>query len=148
MEEQFSLLPNEGKDWALTYLDTVTGEKWSSYTVDSSSHGGGTRIFGKLPLPDTEKLIDIVITSRHDDEVFAAGRMLLENEELEGKDFRLSLIDKLEQLNDRSKQISIIEYTDLDSPTNRRDIVGRSYNQIISDANYYKDIAQRPKKLM
>jgi len=148
MEEQFSLIPDEENNWAKIYLDTVTGEKWRSYTLDSSSHGGGTPVFGKMPMPETEKLIDIIVTSKYEDEVYAASRILVENEETKGTDFRLTLINKLEQLNDKSRQISIIEYTDLDSPLNRKDILGKSYDEIISDANYYKDIADRSKKLM
>jgi hypothetical protein len=117
--------------------------------LDSFYQGGGTRwVFGRLPLPDTEKLIDIVITSKYDDEVFAASRALVENENIKGTEFRLTLINKLEQLNDKSKQISIIEYTGLDSPLNRKEILGKSYDEIISDASYYRDIADRSRKLM
>lgn len=90
----------------------------------------------------------LVITSHYDDEVFAAGRTLLENEETKQIDFRLALISRLEQLHDKSRRISIIEYTDLDSPLNRKDILGKSYDEILSDANYYRDIAARAKELM
>lgn len=148
MEEQFTLLFSDETNWSKTYSDPVTGERWLSYMLDSFSHGGGTRVFGKLPLPETEKLIDLIVTSQYDDEIFAACRTLVVNEEINKTEFRLSLICRLEQLNNKSRRISIIEYTDLDSPLNRKSILGKSYDEIIADSKYYKDIADRSKKLM
>jgi hypothetical protein len=148
MEEQFTALTNNAKNWTKTYLDNVTGQKWLSYRVDSSIHGGGTQVFCKLPVPETEKLVDLIVTSEHDDEIFAACRTLVENEEIRKLDFRLNLIARLEQLTDKSKLISIIEYTGLDSPLNRRDIIGKSYDEIVSDSKYYQEIANRSKKFL
>jgi hypothetical protein len=148
MEETFSALSMEEDTLSKTYLNKVTGERWLSYTLDSSSHSGGTHVFGKLPLPGTDKLIDLAVTSQFEDEVFAASRTLVENEETKEIDFRLGLISRLEQMNNKSRQISIIEYTDLDSPLNRREIIGKSYDEVSADSKYFRDISDRAKKLM
>ena len=148
LKEQFVLLSNDENNWSKTYLDPVTGDSWFYYSIDSSRHGGGTAVFGKLPLLKGESLIDLVITSEYDDEVFAACKMLVENEEVKNIDFRLNLICRLEQLNNKSKRISIIEYTNLDSSLNRRGILGKPYDQIVSDVKYFKDISERAKQLM
>ncbi len=129
-------------------MNNGTGESWLSYMLDPASHSGGTKVFVKLPLVGTDKLIELAVSSQFEDEVFVASRILVENEETKKIDFRLELISRLEELNNRSRQISIIEYTDLDSPRNRREIIGKSYDEVCSDSKYYIDIADRARKLM
>jgi hypothetical protein len=144
---QFSVVSNNSDNWTKTFLDRTTNEHWISYYVDTAQHGGGHNILGRLPLPSTDKLIDIAIHSEIEDEVFAACRTLTDNEESRKQDFRLALIDKLEVLLDKDRQKKVIELTGLSSPLNRQDILGKTSGQIETDAYYYKQIADRADKL-
>jgi len=144
---QFELIHTDNDNWTKTFLDRTTNENWISYYVDTAHHGGGHNILGLLPLPSTDKLIDIAIHSENEDEVFAACRTLTDNEELRKVEFRLALIDKLEVLIDKDRQKKIIELTGLSSPLNRQDILGKSSEQVERDAYYYKQIADRADNL-
>jgi len=144
---QLSVLSSDSENWTKTYIDKTTNENWISYYVDTAHHGGGTKILGRLPLPTTDKLIDIAIQSENEDEVFAACRTLTDNEELRKQDFRLALIDKLEVVLDKERNKKVIELTGLSSSLNRQDILGKTSRQIENDAIYYRQIAERADKL-
>src|SRR5690606_15087706 len=73
---QFELVHTDNDKWTKTYLDKAKNDNWLSYYVDGAQHGGGQKILGRLPLPSTEKLIDIAIHSESEDEVFAACRTM------------------------------------------------------------------------
>lgn len=145
---QFELVHTDNDNWTKTYLDKEKNETWLSYYVDTEQHGGGYNILGLLPLPTTEKLIDIAIQSENEDEIFAACLTLTDNELFRKQDFRLALIDKLETLRDKNRQKKVIELSGLSSPLNRQDILGKTSGQIETDAYYYKQISERADKLL
>ncbi len=144
---QFSVVSSDSENWTKTFLDKTTNQNWISYYVDTAQHGGGHNVLGRLPLPSTDKLIDIAIHSENEDEVFAACLTLTDNEELRKQDFRIALIDKLEVLQDKDRQKKVVELTGLSSLLNRQDILGKNSGQIETDAYYYKQIADRAAKL-
>lgn len=144
---QFDLINTDNDNWTNIYFDRAKNEKWISYYVDSARQGGGYNILGRLPLPTTDKLIDITIYSNSEDEVFAACRTLAYNEEIKNQDFRLELIERLEKLSINERQKKIIELTGLSSTLNRQDILGKTSKQIEKSAKYYKQIADRADKL-
>ncbi|RZK54035.1 MAG: hypothetical protein EOO87_11480 [Pedobacter sp.] len=144
---QFELVSTNNDNWTKTYLDQTKNEKWLSYYVDGALQGDGYNILGRLPLPTTDKLIELALYSSYDDEVFAACRTLTDNEEIRKDDFRLTLIERLENLNNKSRQKKIIELTGLSSALNKQDILGKTTEQINTSANYYKQIADRADKL-
>lgn len=98
-------------------------------------------------MPTIDKLIDLALHSESEDEVFAACRTLTDNEEIRKQVFRLALIDRLQNLNNISRQKKVIELTGLSSALNRQDILGKTAEQINTSANYYKQIADRAEKL-
>lgn len=147
LENQFELIENNPVEWTKTYLDTETDFKWLCFYIDTEYHGGGSPVFGKLPLPDTNELIKIALTSEYEDEVFAACKTLTEKEKIENCDFRKMLIDKLEMLIDKNRRIKIIEFTALDFAINRQVTIGKTFDQIESDFKIYREIADRAKKL-
>jgi|SRR5450432_788899 hypothetical protein len=143
-----STLVHSDKDkWTKTYLNSTTGDKWICFSVDTGQQGGGYKILGRLPLPNTDELIEIALQSHFDDEIFAACRTLTDKEQSKNKEFRKAIIDKLEQIDDKIRQKKIIESVGLTSSLNRRDILGKTFEQINSDAKYFEDIAKRAKKL-
>jgi hypothetical protein len=133
--------------WTKTYLDPETGDQWIQYYVDGELHGGGYPVLAKIPLPDTIGIINIAILTENDDELFGACRTLTENEKINGTDFRINLIDRLEKLDNKKKINQIIKLTNLDSELNRRVIVDKSADQNYNDANYFKNIASRANRL-
>ena len=147
LRESFKLLERDNINWTETYIDNTTGKKWLYYRVDSYLQGNGYPIFGLLPLPDTKELINLPLFSEKDDEVFAACRTLIDNEEIKKVDFRAELIEQLENIKDIQRQKKIIEFTGLDKMLNRRQILGKSFDEVNTDANYYKSIADRADKL-
>ena len=147
LEKHFELIENNSAKWTKTYLDTETKSEWLCFYVDTEYHGGGNPVFGKLPLPDTNELIKIAMTSEYEDEVFAACKTLTEKEKIENCDFRKVLVDKLEMLKDKNRRIKIIELTALDFAINRQVTMRKTFDQIESDFNVYKEIADKAKGL-
>ena len=144
---QFSFIDSDLSNWKETYLDKESNDKWLSYYVNSAQQGGGHNILARLPLPTTDKLIDIALHSEFEDEVFAACLTLIDNEALKKEDFRMSLVDKLEKINNINRQKTVIELTGLSSRLNRREVMGKTSEQIEADTYYYKQVAERAKKL-
>jgi hypothetical protein len=147
-ENQFDLVNRDETNWTTTYMDKETGVEWLSYRVDTEYHGGGNPIMCRLPLPDTTKLIDIALQTENEDEVFAACRTLENNEQLKKLEFRADLINRLEDLTNKTRQKRIIELTGLDSALNRREIIGKTSDQVDKDSKHFQDVAKRAMKLM
>ncbi len=142
------LVGENRQNWTKEYFDLNTNKSWLSYYVNASQHGGGNNILALLPFPTTDGLIDIALNGKNEDEVIAACQTLTENETVKNEEFRLKLIDRLELISDKERQRKIIEFTNLSSPINRRNIFEKSIEEITSDGNYFKGIAERSVKLM
>ena len=147
LKERFKLVDKDDINWTATYFDDETNSKWFYYRVDTYLQGGGYPIFARQPLPDTKELIKLSLLSENDDEIFAACRTLVDNEEIKKIDFRADLINELENIGDRQRQETVIKLTGLDNALNRREIVGKTFQQIEFDAKYFKDIADRATKV-
>jgi hypothetical protein len=147
LRERFTLVDKDNTNWTATYIDNDTGDKWLYYRVDTYLQGGGYPILGRQPLPDTKQLINLSLFSESDDEIFAACRTLVDQEEIKKIDFRADLIYGLENINDKQRQEKVIKLTGLDSALNRQEILGKTVAQIDFDAKYYKDIADRANKI-
>ena len=145
--KRFNLVDKDDINWTATYFDDETNSKWFYYRVDGYMQGGGYPIFARQPLPDRKELITLSLLSENDDEVFAACRTMLDNERIKKIDFRADLINELENIGDRQRQETVIKLTGLDNALNRREIVGKTFQQIEFDAKYFKDIADRAIKL-
>ncbi|MBC7523104.1 MAG: hypothetical protein H7239_01495 [Flavobacterium sp.] len=138
---------SDEENWSKTYSGKYIYEKWLSYYVLTFQQGGGTKVLIKLPIPSTEELINIVIDSKYENEVETGCLILIDNEEIYKTEFRLELITKLENITVQKRQQKIIEITNLTSNFNRREIIGKTINQISEDEKYFKDIAEKAKKI-
>jgi hypothetical protein len=143
----FELISEDNQNWTKTYFEKNLNESWLSYYVNTSQNGGGQNILVKLPIPTIKKLIEIAINAKDEDEVFAACYTLTQNEENDKTEFRLELITELEKISDRIRQQKIVKFTSLLNSLNRKDILGKSLNEIELDSKYYKEIAERATKL-
>ncbi|MBC7524487.1 MAG: hypothetical protein H7239_08635 [Flavobacterium sp.] len=137
----------EEENWVKNYSSKFNNEKWLSYYVNNSQQGGGTEILIRLPKPSTEDLLNIVINSQCENEVETGCLILLNNEEISKTEFRSRLIQELEKNGDQKRQKTIIDITNLTSTINRREIIGKSLNQINEDENYFKNISERAIKI-
>lgn len=147
LRERFKFIDKDNINWTETYIDEETNNEWLYYRVDTYLQGGGYPILARQPLPDTKELIRLSLFSKNDDEVFAACRTLVDNEEIKKMDFRADLISELENINDKLRQERIINLTGLDKALNRREILGKSFEQIDLDGKYYEGIVDRASKL-
>ena len=146
LNKQFELISGDKDNLTKIYLDKTNNQKWFSYYVDGYLQGGGYNIFSKLPVPTTQKLVEIALNSEFDDEVFACCRTLTEKEQEE--EFREILINRLELHSDKERTKKIIELTGLLSELNKREILGKSMKEIEKDARYFKSISERAKSIL
>ena len=141
--------------WTTSYLDLETKEKWILTRYNSENHGGGTAILKRLPQPTIEELIEIAITAEDKNNIMGASIELSERERFNKEDFRERLllkmlnydIPKLSHFN-RERIKIIIQETRLYDLTNQRNIVGKHFTEIQTDAEYYRSISQKAKDIL
>ena len=148
----------ESDGWEIHYIDQTTNEKWIEYRMEPEYHGGGYPILAKLPIPNTEQLMEIALESNNLDEIAGASVFIYTNEEYDKIEFRNELIEKIEEFYKQrdgkltefdSKKIEIIIYeTSLSDSTNRKQTMGKHYTEIEKDHEYYKQNAERAKRIL
>jgi hypothetical protein len=141
--------------WTHYFVDKNSNEEWHLTRYNSEYHGGGVPVLKRLPEPTTEELINIALTSVDTNNIIGASLELSERERYKKEDFRARLLNQLLQvdtsnLSDFEKErLKIIIYeSDLYDATNRRDIVGKHFTEIESDADYYRTAAQKAKSIL
>ena len=139
--------------FAAVYQDPGTGAFWLNYYATAATQGGGYLTLLKLPPPTTEELINIAISSAFEDEAVAAILRLLDEEAIEHKDFRQQLVERLEGMQpaeegQKQRLVKVIKLSALDDPMNRRELLHKSKEQVQADADYFKAVAERAKKLL
>lgn len=148
---QFELIEEAEGGWAAVYKDASTKSFWMKcYSTAGEQLGGGYELLIRLPLPGTEKLITVALETSHEDEAVAAIMRLLDEEAVEGKDFRHLLIERLEQLNfdslDAAQKQRIRQFmtlTSLTDPTNKRPVKGKTLEQLEADAVYFGAVSEK-----
>ena len=141
--------------WTDYYVDENTNENWLLTRYNSEYHVGDIPVLKKLPEPTIDKLIDIAITSSDTNNIIGASLELCEREKYKLEDFRDKLLRRLSQLDTsnlsdfEAERLKIIIYeSDLYDATNRRNILGKHFTEIQSDADYYKTIADKAKEIL
>ncbi|KIC90669.1 hypothetical protein [Flavihumibacter solisilvae] len=139
--------------WSKKYLDVKTGKYWLTYIVDERGLFSNMMILS--PVPTTDELIEISITSKYSDEVSAAAQRLKIDEQDEKKEFRQKLIDRISQIDihklhesDKKRIEIIIKAAELTDKVNRRDILGKHFSEIQSDSQLFQSIADRAKEIL
>lgn len=158
IEEQLSqmqLMEEAAGGWAAVYKHKDSGAFWMKCYATAAAQGGGYLILIKLPLPTTAELIHIAVETPYEDEAVAAIFRLLDEEKIEKKEFRAQLIDTLEQLPlsdlspERKKHLErTITLSALNEPDNKREVLHKRAAEVQQDAIYFKDVADRAKKLL
>ncbi|WP_187260923.1 hypothetical protein [Pontibacter beigongshangensis] len=149
--KKLELVETSEGGWASIYRDAATGRFWMKYYAVAGAQGGAYLLLIKLPPPATDELISIAMHSVQPDEAVAAVVRLLNEEEVEHKEFRDMLLQKLEQelqeklpsKNERERLLQIIALTKLTDLLNLRPVVGKSREEVQEDAAYFRQVAAR-----
>ena len=152
--KKLTLIDTSNYGWTERYLDKTTEHYWQKYMVDRDT-GRYYNLMLLTPRPLTTEIIDIVFSSTDFDEVEGAAHRLFIDEEDEKADFRFSVYERLKSIDlsrltkEESKRIkAIILNGRLTDQTNRRDVIGKHYSEIIKDADLFKEIAEYSKMLL
>jgi len=141
--------------WTDYYVDNNSNEVWHLTRYDSEYHGGGVPVLKRIPEPTIEELIDIAMNSTDSNDIIGASLELYERERYNKEDFRDKLLNRMLKVDTTSltpfekKRLKIIIYeSDLYDATNRRDILGKHFTEIQSDAEYYRAISQKAMSIL
>ncbi len=141
--------------WIEFYIDKNTNDNWLLTRYNSEYHGGGLPILKKIPEPTIDELIDIAITSGDTNNIIGASLELSEREKNKKEDFRAKLLSRVMQFDTSNlskfekERLKIIIYeSNLFDATNRRDIVGKHFTEIQTDADYFKTNARIAKDIL
>lgn len=139
--------------WSTKYIDDTTGQQWLKYVVDDRSFFVNLMLIS--PAPTTDELIDIAFTSKHSDEVSAAATRLNLEERYYKKEFRQKLIDRLIKIDfsklypvDKERIKTIILASQLTDRVNKREVVGKHFSEIQTDADFFKSTAETAQKIL
>ncbi|GAA4246629.1 hypothetical protein GCM10022292_33670 [Winogradskyella damuponensis] len=151
----------ESDGWETKYIDQRDQSEWIEIPLESEYHGGGNPILFRLPKPSQTELIKLLIKSKDLNQISAISCLLKESEFDQSdkhKEYREELIIELEKIvNDKEfkwngfekKRLTTIIYdSDLNFPHNQRESLGKKYEEVESDYQYYKNIADRAEKII
>ena len=140
--------------WTKIYLDEKTGDKWIEYVIDPE-RGYFWNLMNISPKPNTDELIKIAFESEFEDEIHASSVRLFLDEQENGLEYRQKLIDKiskfdLNNLNSKDKKRieTIIQSAQLNSEFNYRQTLGKHVSEINKDWNFFKQIAEKSKRIL
>lgn len=130
------------------FINPMSGQRWERYAFEIDNEV----VFGlrKYPNPELETVIKIILDSDDMDEVSGACGFLSEREYEERFEFRQELIEALENnvRNIDSERFEIIYYRAvLSCRLNKRDVLGKSIEQVMADATHFEQLADRAEKL-
>ncbi len=150
---QFELMETAEGGFAAVYKDPLTSSFWLKYYATTATQGGGYLTLMRLPAPGTDKLIDISLNTVYEDEAVAAVLRLLDEEAIEAKDFRLQLIEGLEEAVEKAtiqaeRVMKIVKFSNLTDPVNKREVLGKTTAQVQEEAAYFSGIADRAERLL
>jgi len=139
--------------WATKYIDNSTGHQWLKYVVDD--RGFFVNLIFTSPQPTTDQLIEIALNTNYFDEVSAAATRLNIEEQSDKREYRQKLIDKLTILDiskldreEKERIKSIIQAAQMTDRVNKREIVGKHFSEIQSDANFFNSIADTAENIL
>jgi hypothetical protein len=141
--------------WTFYYRDDDTKEEWLLKSYESEFHAVCIRVLKRLPQPTMEELIDIALTSSDKSDIIGASFELSERERDNEEDFRQKLLTRLQELDtsnlsefEKERLKLVIYESDLYNAMNRKKIVGKHFSEIQKDADHYRTIAEKAKKIL
>lgn len=150
---------DETKDgWGERYLNPIDNSLWIHMWLETEYHGSQYPVLIREPEPNQSELIKIALSTSDLNEVATASSLLFYNERDHKKEFRMQLINQLEE-NVRSLEINknsfdierikiIIQESRLGDSTNLRPIINKTPAKVEQDYMFYKLIADRARKII
>lgn len=139
--------------WATKYVDNSTGHQWLKYVVDE--RGFFVNLIFISPPPTTDQLIDIALNTKYTDEISAAATRLNIEEQSDKREYRQKLIDKLKTIDaskfdtvEKERIKTIILASQLTDRVNKREIVGKHFSEIESDAKFFNTVADTAESIL
>jgi len=139
--------------WATKYIDNSTGHQWLKYVIDE--RGFFVNLIFISPPPTTDQLIEIALNTKYVDEISAAATRLNFEEQSDKKEYRQKLIDKLTTIDiskldatGKERIKTIILASQLTDRVNKREIVGKHFSEIQSDADFFNSVAETAEKIL
>ncbi len=152
--KNLKLIGESDDGYILNYRDTKTEELWSLAWYESEFLGKDIPVLQKLPEPGTAELIKIAMNAANNEEIIGASLLLSARERSRKEEFRADLLQQLLQVDlskasafEQARLRMIIYESDLLDTTNRREIIGKHFTQINRDADYYREIAEKAKRI-
>lgn len=137
--EDFGLVQSAVKDVAVNLNDNTLWEKCCLYDFGWGKENG----FYKIPLPEFNKLLDIVLTSDNKEDKYGAAAIILDT-------YSDMLLEKCEELifncPDVRKLKEFISIFNLNDPINKSPVRGKSSDEILNDYRRWKMIAEYIKR--
>ncbi len=153
--KNLKLIGESDDGYVLKYRDTTTEELWSLAWYESEFLEKNIPVLQKLPEPSTADLIKIAMNATNSEEIISAALLLSARERSRKEEFRADLLQKLLQVDlsnasafEQARVRMIIYESDLLDTTNRREIIGKHFTQINQDADYYREIAEKAKRVL
>lgn len=129
IDNQLARLPNDGSLWEKTILyDFGWGEENGYY---------------KIPLPSFEHLMNIILSSDDEEDVFGSAAIVLKNEP---EKLLIWLENNLFDKKYRNSYQMLVKLFRLDNPLNRSSTIGKDIAEVNSDYLRWKSIAERIKQ--
>jgi len=137
--EDFGLIPSEETDIYIMPSDKSLWKKRNLYDFGWGKENG----YYKLPLPQFDDLVNIIINSESKDNKYGAAAIILD-------DFNDDLLFKCQEIfkdgKNAKKYGDLFKILQLDIPMNRSSTLGKSYKEISEDFEKWKDISKQVLK--
>lgn len=137
--EDFGLIPSEDTDIYIMPSDKSLWKKCNLYDFGWGKENG----YYKLPLPQFDDLVNIIINSECKDNKYGAAAIILD-------DFNDDLLLKCQEIfkdgKSAKKYGDFFKILQLDIPINRSSTLGKSYKEISEDFEKWKDISEQVLK--
>ena len=131
----FGLMACSGEAYAINPED---GSIWNSCALYDFGWGCENGFY-RVPLPDFSELLEIVLESHEQEDVFGAAAIILDL-------FPDELLEELERiyscLGRNTTKIKLAKVFQLDLGINRSHIQGKNYSEIVADASRWHAIAE------
>jgi len=130
--------------WSKRYQNPITGEKWLKFFV-GAGHGNFPILRNDPPPSDIAEWMEECFSSSDQDNVIGLALELSQKYETWG-----DVIGYLETNRGRfeaEKIARFIERLTVLSPINRRSTLNKHYTEIEKDAQYFRDLAERARRL-
>lgn len=139
--EDFGLIKSDNSS---LYENPNDGSLWvqrSLYDYGWGKENG----FCKIPTPGFEELVDIILTSKNEEDKHGAAAIILE-------DFCSELLDKsiaiFEDRKNTKKYCGFFKILHLDLPINRSPVIGKHFNEVSEDFEKWKQISVKVKQCL